>query len=132
MGLYDGIKDVANIIQKADNIELYKKLIDLCAQALEMQEELAMLKLENRELKEQKSIADKIERHEEPYITLKNDVPHILYCSHCWDSNRKLIQGKCNSSGQMYCPECKERFIYDKDKHASRKHGISNLKVYGM
>lgn len=31
MGLYDGIKDVAKVVQKADNIELYQKLIDLSA-----------------------------------------------------------------------------------------------------
>ena len=43
MGLYDGIKDVAKVLQKADNIDLYSKLIDLSAQALEIQQENARL-----------------------------------------------------------------------------------------
>ena len=37
MGLYEGIKDIANIVQKADNIDLYRQLLDLGAQALDMQ-----------------------------------------------------------------------------------------------
>lgn len=51
MGLYDGIKDVANIIQKADNIELYGKLLDLSAQALELQNENTRLIEENNKFK---------------------------------------------------------------------------------
>ena len=43
MGLYDGIKDVAKVVQKADNIELYQKLIDLSAQALDMQNTINVL-----------------------------------------------------------------------------------------
>ena len=37
MGLYEGIKDAIGIAQKADNIELYKQLIDLSSQAFDMQ-----------------------------------------------------------------------------------------------
>lgn len=36
MGLYEGIKDVAKVVQQADNIELYKTLLDLSSQALDM------------------------------------------------------------------------------------------------
>ena len=42
MGLYDGIKDVAKVVQKADNIELYQKLLDLSSQALDMQNTMDM------------------------------------------------------------------------------------------
>ena len=51
MSLYDGIKDVAKIVQQADNIDLYKRLLDLSAQALDLQAENARLKEENAELK---------------------------------------------------------------------------------
>ena len=37
MGFYDAFKDVLNMAQKADNIDLYRQLLDLSAQALEMQ-----------------------------------------------------------------------------------------------
>ena len=34
MSLYDAMKDVISIAQKADNIELYRQLLDLSAQAI--------------------------------------------------------------------------------------------------
>ena len=49
MGFYDAFKDVLNMAQKADNIDLYRQLLDLSAQALEMQEEIIKLKAENKE-----------------------------------------------------------------------------------
>ena len=115
MGLYDGIKDVAKIVQQADNIELYRKLLDLSAQALDMQDEIANLKLENASLKKQKDLSEKIVRHQEPYITLKYDELILLYCSHCWDSAKLLIQLNCDDDYEFICPHCKMRGIYDKE-----------------
>lgn len=84
MGLYEGIKDVAKVIQQADNVQLYMQLIDLSAQALEMQNEINHLTEENKELKRQKNLESEIERHNEPIITLNNDTIGIMYCAHCW------------------------------------------------
>ena len=36
MGFYDAFKDVLNMAQKVDNIDLYRQLLDLSAQALEI------------------------------------------------------------------------------------------------
>ena len=49
MGLYEGIKDAIGLAQKADNIDLYKQLLDLGAQALERQAEITRLREENAE-----------------------------------------------------------------------------------
>lgn len=120
MGLYEGIKDVANVIQKADNIELYKQLIELSAQALDMQNKIISLNSENEELKKQKDIENNIERHTEPYITLKNDTQQILYCSHCYDSERKLIQVKQWDYGEFNCIHCENKGIYDRAKYKTK------------
>ena len=40
MSLYEGIKDVAKVVQQADNVELYRRLLDLSALALDMQDEI--------------------------------------------------------------------------------------------
>lgn len=133
MGLYEGIKDVARVVQKADNIELYKQLVELSAQALDLQNQVSELITENKKLKEQKDISNRIERHKEAYITLKDDDEHILYCSHCWDSKRILVQCDCNNRiGQMFCPECKEHFVYDYPKFYNKNTGIISSKVYGL
>ena len=54
MGLYEGIKDVAKVVQQADNIELYRQLVDLSAQALDMQSEINRLTAEKTELRKNK------------------------------------------------------------------------------
>lgn len=115
MGLYDGIKDVAKIIQKADNIELYQKLLDLSSQALELQNEILSLTSEINELKKKQDIESKICRHKELYLTLENE-DSIIYCTHCWDYDKKLIQMK-TANGQYFCPHCKTDGVYNKDEY---------------
>lgn len=117
MGLYEGIKDVAKVIQKADNVDLYRQLIELSAQALDMQNEITRLTNENLELKKSKDLSDKIERHLEPYITLKGNTEQILYCSHCWDYEQKLIQVKCYDTGSFKCTHCDNNGIFDLAKN---------------
>jgi hypothetical protein len=112
MGLYEGIKDVAKIVQKADNIELYRQLLDLGAQALEMQAEIARLKDENAKLKKKCSIEDSIIRHEEPFITLKDDDLNIRYCAICWAKENKLYQMNKYFDGgrsRLRCSLCHNR-----------------------
>lgn len=115
MGLYEGIKDVAKIVQQADNIQLYQQLIDLSAQALDMQNEITRLTIENTELKKKQDLEEKIQRHEGLYVTLEG-CNNIMYCAHCWDSDRKLIQ-MFTEHGKYRCPHCDIEGIYDKQKH---------------
>lgn len=112
MRLYEGIKNVAHVIQQTNNTELYQQLMELSTQALEMQNEIMRLTIEStKQEKEQR-----IERHSELYITLKGDSDKILYCAHCWDYEHRLIQVKCYDSGSFKCPQCSNNGIYDRAK----------------
>ncbi|MDR1883398.1 MAG: hypothetical protein LBR26_11560 [Prevotella sp.] len=82
-----------------------------------MQNEIVSLSAENTDLKKIKDIENRIERHTEPYITLKNDSIDILYCSCCWDYEQKLIQVKSYDSGKFKCIHCVNEGTYDKAKH---------------
>lgn len=113
MGLYEAFKDAISVAQKADNIELYRQLLDLSAQALDMQAEIAKLKEENAELKKRKEIANDIVRHKNPFITLNGDEQNLCYCSHCWDSQQLLIQLNCHENGTFECPHCSKKGVYD-------------------
>ena len=115
MWLYDAIKDVAKLAQKADNLELYRQLLDLSAQALDLQAENTKLREENAELKKRRDLANEIVRHKEPCITLKNDDKNLYYCSHCWDSQQSLIQINCHENGTFECPHCKATGNYDNE-----------------
>ena len=111
MGLYDGIKDVAKIVQQADNVELYRQLIDLSAQALDMQDEIAKLREENKELKRVKDIEDDIEYHIDSFVTRKNDTRPIKYCAACWADKKKLVPIQDVLHDNYDCPLCKTRIV---------------------
>lgn len=113
MSFYEGIKDAIGLAQKADNIELYKQLLDLGAQALELQAEIARLTAENEELRKTKDIESRIIRHEQPFITLTSENSEIRYCGTCWSINEKLVQLLCYKSGEFKCPVCQTKGIYD-------------------
>ena len=127
MGFYEAIKDVAKLAQKADNIELYQRLLDLSAQALDLQAENTKLKEENAELRKKRDLASEIVRHKEPYITLRNDEEMLRYCSHCWDTDEKLVQLVCEEhSGTFDCPHCKMQGVYDvvRNNALYRQHSV--------
>lgn len=131
MSFYDAFKDAISVAQKADNIELYRQLLDLSAQALDLQAEVTRLREENLELKKSKDISEKIIRHEEPVVTIDGDDSMLYYCSHCWDSEQKLIQINCHKDGTFNCPHCNSQGNYDnKKKDVSDAERLSSLKNF--
>ena len=112
MGLYDAMKDAVALAQKADNVELYRQLLDLSAQALELQAEVAGLKEENAKLRKQLSYKAAIIRHPQPYITFAGDELNLKYCAICWDNEEKTIQMYEYStySGEwLHCKKCENQ-----------------------
>ena len=121
MSLYDGIKDVARVVQKADNIELYQKLLDLSSQALDMQAEIERLNAENRQLRNNLAVQVQIIRHDEPYLTLEGKPIEEMYCATCYGKDGKLIQVRKLYNGSFECPLCKTTGVYDHDQERRSK-----------
>ena len=116
--LSSGIKNAAEIVRNADNLELYAMLLDLYAKALELQDENRELRARLSDKSQVESIRSRIIRHEQPIITLKDANDSICYCAHCWDSQEKLIQINKNiRSGEATCPACKNTCVYDQQIH---------------
>lgn len=128
MGLYDAMKDAVSLAQKADNVELYRQLLDLSAQALDLQAEVARLKDENAELRKRRDVADRVIRHVEPCITLEGDTTELYYCSHCWDSEQLLIQLSCHANGTFDCPHCQTKGNYSNEK--KKKSDMAQLEAF--
>lgn len=103
MNLYEGIKDAAKVLQKAGNIELYLKLIDLSREALELTEENKKLKEEINDYRKVKNLEDKLIFKDNAYY-LNEEGP---YCSTCWDKDKKLIRMHFHSGTRYDCNACK-------------------------
>ena len=116
--LSTGIKNVADIVKKGENLELYDTLLGLYEKALELQEENRELRTKIADRRRVERIRGRIIRHDQPVITLKDDEMAIYYCAHCWDSQEKLIQVNTEPRpAEFTCPACKNTGVYDQEAH---------------
>ena len=129
MSIYSNIKDVAEVLQKADNIDLYRKLIDVSNEALEIQDEVIRLREENAQLKKRGSLENVVVRHEEPIVTRSDDTIIIYYCAHCWDNEEKLIQVNCCDDGRFDCPHCNNSGTYDRKKREEHDAALTHINL---
>lgn len=117
MGVYEVIRDCVSIAQKADNIPLVQKLIEAQKEIMDLMEENRKLKDELRKARETECLAERIVRHKYAFITLKDDDEKKVFCSYCWDKDKKLIQVQIGSYGMYHCQVCKSYGRVD-DEHA--------------
>lgn len=106
MSLYEAFRDAMNMAQKADNIELYRQLLDLGAQALDLQSEVARLREENNQLKSEVNHRKGITRHKSPFITIEGENIVVPYCSLCYGKTGSFIQLFEYDESTYRCPEC--------------------------
>jgi len=130
MSLYDSLKEVAQTLKDTQPRELYEQLIDLGAQALELQHEVHRLTVENAELRKNEQIEKQIIRHKEPYLTLKYDSERIMYCARCWDYEKKLVQVKCVDAITYRCLQCNNTGIYEEVRTSTATQPAHTKRVF--
>ena len=115
MEIIDTVKEVLSLAQKADNIELYRQILDLQAQIQDLQAEMAKLREENIELKKTKDLESNIEYHVDSFVTRKSDTKPIKYCAACWANKKVLVPIQSLDRGRYRCPLCNVG-IFDTEK----------------
>jgi predicted Zn-ribbon and HTH transcriptional regulator len=109
MSLYEMVKDAANLAQKADNIELVRKLLDVQNIAIEMQEKQLILntKIEelNNEIKNLKEMKRIIFAEGEKYL-IDPAFPDRPLCPVC---TRKFGY-EVPMYNRSHCSTCKKNF----------------------
>ena len=106
MNILDNAKDIAELIKKYNDQDLYQRIVDL-------RDEIFDLKNENLQLKEDLLSIHKQQSDEEsmtwnpPYywktVGGEKDGP---YCQHCWDKDKKAIRLQESSKGSWRCHVC--------------------------
>ncbi|NFO89308.1 hypothetical protein FDC58_12020 [Clostridium botulinum] len=109
MSFYNSVKDVVSIVQKADNIELYKKVLDLQKNAMDLIQENRDLKEKIRILEKDAKLKASVKYIEDAYyIEQDNGEYDGPFCRVCWDKDNKLIRlskGKY-LGGEAACMVC--------------------------
>ena len=105
------LRDVVNVAQKSNDIEMIQKVISAQQEVINLQDKIYKLQVENNVLKEQLRKNDNIERYRSiPLITLKDEHPKILYCANCYGNEGKFIQLQIYDNDRCRCSVCKNHF----------------------
>lgn len=108
MGLYNNLKEVAEVVQKADNIDLYRKILDIQKESLDLLDENRQLKDEVYKLRKKLDIENNVVYLQDAYYVNKHGDFDGPYCRVCWDKEKKLIRMSIGNYiyGEAACMVC--------------------------
>ena len=89
-------------------IELYRKILDLQGEAMELVEENSGLKKEIESVKEKLQLKESLKFERNAYWTDGAGGKDGPFCSKCWDVEKLLVRMLSTSDpGYVECPKCK-------------------------
>ena len=113
MSVYEAAKDALRVAQKADNIELIQKIMNVQKEALDMQDKMSeknelieKLKRENNELKTRNTTDQQITYARSGAVILNNE----SYCAGCYGNSGKLVHLSRANDTFSNCPSCKAAY----------------------
>ena len=114
MGAFDILgqaKEIAELVRKYNNMELYQKIVDLRDEIYKISEENLSLKERVKELERQQDISAELARDGNVYYRAVEGGKKIgPYCMACWDADRKLVNlilgNDAYGNGTIKCGRC--------------------------
>ncbi len=116
MNIVERVKDIADLVKKYNDQDLYERIVALREQILELREENMSLRENNEALSNAAAIQKKLVHYENNYF-LKDDTERKHpYCTFCWDYEHKLISLQITSrenDGEIFtfCNICHSRAV---------------------
>ena len=86
MGIIDNAKEVADLIKKVGDMELYRKIVELEGGIIELSKINMKLEQNNVDLKRKLEIKENM-KFKKPFYFLGDDT--LPYCQLCWESDQK-------------------------------------------
>ena len=121
MSIIDNAKDIAGLIKKMGDIELYRKIVELEAEAIDLTKQLMEKDVKIGQLEDALSLKDTLVCKNSAFWKV-DDSGNIVdgpYCSTCWEVDSKacriisthLPKGVTGARwGWVQCPKCKVPF----------------------
>lgn len=111
MSILTEVKEIANLVQKIDNIELNRKILDLQAEVMELIEENGRLCEDSKALRDKLRWQSDMKVGQNSYWCAKDGDLDGPFCTNCWDASRILIRlvsidGLLSRAGNHKCPKC--------------------------
>lgn len=107
MGAIDNVKEVARLVKDLGNMELYRQILDLQGEIMELTQANRELQTKLTELENTLTQIDQMKFRSPFYYVEGDNVPH---CPRCWEVNRHAVHfppARIYADGPQYdCPEC--------------------------
>jgi hypothetical protein len=110
MSIIDDVKEIADLIDKSKNLELYTKILDLEVNIYELSREKRSVDERNEELEKLLKFKDQLVFKDPVYYVENDNTP---YCPKCWESESRAIHltiDKDSDRGYGICQQCKSRY----------------------
>jgi regulator of replication initiation timing len=92
MSIITSAKEIADLVQKLGNIELYRKIVELEGQIIELTRENHSLSEQVNELQKQLAFKSQIQYEGKMYRRVDGTAKTGPYCQRCYDVDRKLVR----------------------------------------
>lgn len=113
MSIIDNAKEIATLIQKLGDIELYRKIVELEGEIIELTREKRQLEEKLTDTRRSQEIIQHL-HFDSPFYA--NADGSELYCARCIESDGRAIHiaktGEREMRRQVYlCPQCKSKYV---------------------
>lgn len=113
MSIVSNAKEIADIVKKLGDIELYRKIVELEGEIIELTRTNHTLELRVQELSSKLRFAEQLTFKEPFYYAEGDPVP---FCPKCWEGDHKTIHlvnnGVVEGETEFLCVPCKHVYWY--------------------
>ena len=112
MSIIDHAKEIADLIKKYNDQDLYERIVTLREEILALREENLSLKEEVKRLQSNADISDRLIRKGNCYYFKDDEKGEHPFCLTCWDSDHKLVSlmlSQFHGTTQIRCNICAAR-----------------------
>jgi hypothetical protein len=107
MGTIENVKEMAMLIKNLGDLDLYRRILDLQGEIIELTGAKRSLEEQNLELKKQLEFGKKMQ-FQEPFWYAEGD--GVPFCPSCWESKKLAIHleyaGRMSGGHRHDCPHC--------------------------
>lgn len=124
MGVIENMKDIADLIKKAGDVELYRKIVESEGEVIELTRANRGLENKVRELGEMLALQKEM-KFKEPFWWQDGD--NTPYCPACWEAHKTAVHVTFifdnEDATRWDCPSCKHMYLIKKRKSRPANFG---------
>jgi hypothetical protein len=132
MGVIENMKDIADLIKKAGDIELYRKITESEGEVMDLTRENRRLEDRVQELEKTLALQKQMTFRQPFWYQEADETP---FCPACWENHKKAIHVVFAQDGNNFtrwgCPSCKQFYDVRKAGASSRIQFSGQAGNYG-